>query len=159
MPAKNNTRKKSAQMQESVKYTNMFQAYGAFWRRGFTEWAGTSSPSEYWLTVLMNLLILFGFCVVFWVILIAENILYGRDMGIITLLMIILLVLFGLATIIPQISQKTRRLHDVGLSAWWWLLYLLAIIPIFSIIPGIFFFVVSLLPTKVADNPYHKYNK
>ena len=42
---------------DSVKYTNMFKAYGAFWRRGFTEWAGTASRSEYWWNVLMNALI------------------------------------------------------------------------------------------------------
>ena len=41
----------------SKTYTDMFQAYAAFWRRGFTEWAGTSSRSEYWWTVLANILI------------------------------------------------------------------------------------------------------
>ncbi len=158
MPAKNNTRKKSAQIKDSVKYTNMFLAYAAFWRRGFTEWAGTSSRSEYWWTVLMNLLIAMVWLIVFVLISIAETAWYGET-GMFTILFAIFGGLFVFATIIPQISQRTRRLHDIGLSAWWWMLDLLVIFPIISIIPGIFFWVVSLLPTKVADNPYHKFNK
>ena len=31
----------------SKTYTNMFQAYKAFWKRGFTDWKGTSSRSEF----------------------------------------------------------------------------------------------------------------
>ena len=50
---------------DSVKYTNMFKAYGAFWRRGFTEWAGTASRSEYWWTYLVNVLIGLAVFIVF----------------------------------------------------------------------------------------------
>jgi len=32
--------------------------------------------------------------------------------------------LFGLATFLPTLSVTFRRLHDVGRSAWWLLLYL-----------------------------------
>ena len=37
-------------------------------------------------------------------------------------------VIFGLLTIIPGISVSVRRLHDVGRSGWWLLLWFLPII-------------------------------
>lgn len=160
MPTKKINTKKSKKMTDSVKYTNMFHAYAAFWRRGFTEWAGTSSRSEYWWSQLMNALI--GILGAAAIVLVAmfENTWFGETgLGAGTFFVCFLLWSFVIATIIPRISQITRRLHDVGLSAWWWLLFVLAILPILGFVPVIFFFVVSLLPTKVKDNPYHKFNK
>jgi len=54
---------------------------------------------------------------------------------------IILLAIWGLATIIPIISVSVRRLHDGGRSGWWWWLNLLCfigpiIVLIFYILPG-----------------------
>ena len=48
---------KKSEVKQSKIYTNMFEAFGAFWHRGFTEWAGTSSRSEYWWSCLMIWLI------------------------------------------------------------------------------------------------------
>lgn len=56
---------------------------------------------------------------------------------------IIILTIWGLATIIPIISVSVRRLHDTDRSGWWWwlnLLFICAIGPIillvFYILPG-----------------------
>ena len=108
----------------------------------------------------MNALIgIFGVVVIVLVAMF-ENMWFGETgWGPGTFFVCFLLWLFVMATIIPRISQITRRMHDVGLSAWWWLLFVLAILPILGFVPAIFFFVVSLLPTKVKDNPYHKFNK
>ena len=71
-----------------------------------------------------------------------------------------LLFVFGsMAMFIPWISMTVRRLHDVGLSAWWMMLWLLAMVPGLAFFVSVVFFVFSILPTKVEGNPYHKFNK
>ena len=89
--------------------------------------------------------------------------------------------LYWIVTLVPGISLIVRRLHDAGLSSWFMVLYGVGIFfrlfgwMIVGISPwtagfGVFlwfisfciditFFVFSLLPTKVEDNPYHKFNK
>jgi uncharacterized membrane protein YhaH (DUF805 family) len=37
---------------------------------------------------------------------------------------LVLLVIFGLATIIPSIAVQVRRLHDLNVSGWWYLGYI-----------------------------------
>ncbi len=137
--------------QVSVKYSNMFAAYAAFWRRGFTEWAGTSSRSEYWWTVLVNFLITMAFS-----FLVGFTAGFG-DLGGASVLDA-LSVIFGLVSIIPGISLVTRRLHDAGLSAWMWLMWILMLVPVMNLVLIIVWIVFMALPTKV-DSPYHKNNK
>lgn len=55
--------------------------------------------------------------------------------------------LFMLAITIPSIAIYARRLHDVGMSGW---LYLLAFVPF----GNIFLFVVSLMPSQQQTNQY-----
>lgn len=157
MPRVAKKSQKKNEIKESKKYTNMLEAYGAFWRRGFTEWAGTSSRSEYWWSFLMNWLIS-----IFWVFLIVVSgfPIIGGAWSPISMILSIGLILFLLASLIPSISMTARRLHDAGLSAWWLLLLLLNLIcePL-SIIISIVFFIFAVLPTKVEGNPYHKFNK
>ena len=160
MPAKKSV-KKQREPVTSKKYTNMFQAYGAFWRRGFTEWAGTSSLSEYWWTYLLNFLIVIAWWVLFVIAagpgMIEPSIPLSNTPAV--MFLTLLLAGYGLAIIVPSLSMMVRRLHDAGLSAWWLMLWILAIIPVVNFIVSIVFFVFSVLPTKETDNPYHKFNK
>ncbi len=160
MPAKKSV-KKQREPVTSKKYTNMFQAYGAFWRRGFTEWAGTSSLSEYWWTYLVNLLIVIAWWVLFVIAagsgMIEPSIPLSNTPAV--MFLTLLLAGYGLAIIVPSLSMMVRRLHDAGLSAWWLMLWILAIIPVVNFIVSIVFFVFFVLPTKETDNPYHKFNK
>lgn len=157
MPRVAKKSQKKNEIKESKKYTNMLEAYSAFWRRGFTEWAGTSSRSEYWWSFLMNWLIS-----IFWIFLIVVSgfPIIGGAWSPISMILSIGLFIFALAILIPSISMTARRLHDAGLSAWWLLLLLLNLIcePL-SIIISIVFFIFAVLPTKVEGNPYHKFNK
>ena len=144
---------------DSVKYTSMFGAYRAFWRRGFTEWRGTSSRSEYWWAWLGNILA----CVLFVVLgvgaVVIDAAIFKED-AIFTTITLALGGLYVISAIIPSISMLTRRMHDAGLSAWFWLLYLTTFVPLVgSYIWTIAIFVIALLPTRTVDNPYHKYNK
>ena len=161
MPRVAKKSQKKNEIKESKKYTNMLEAYGAFWRRGFTEWAGTSSRSEYWWSYLMTLLI----AALLAVLIIISTLSYSSlETEIVfspmSAILSFGLILFLLASLIPSISMTARRLHDAGLSAWWLLLLLLNLIcePL-SIIISIVFFIFAVLPTKVEGNPYHKFNK
>ena len=167
---------------DSVKYTNMFKAYGAFWRRGFTEWAGTASRSEYWWTYLVNSLL--GVVALFIASFFGILGLAVESEGVAAFGPVLVLVpamLYWIVTLVPGISLIVRRLHDAGLSSWFMVLYgvgiffrlfgwmIVGIAPwtagvavflwFISFCIDITFFVFSLLPTKVEDNPYHKFNK
>lgn len=148
----------------SKAYTNMFQAYNAFWKRGFTDWKGTSSRSEFWLATLFNcILILVPIFLIlfFWAIGVRES-------GIITFFMVILclVALYGVAILVPTLSMGIRRFHDFGQPAWLFLIlfvssFVLSVaeLDFISNVISTITFVLCSLPTKLLDNPYHKYNK
>ena len=155
--AKKAVAKNSVKETYSKTYTNMFQAYKAFWKRGFTEWAGTSSRSEYWWSYLVNFLLILVFGPVLFLALDVEN-------GLLFVVTLGLVILYALAAVIPWISLFVRRLHDSGKSAWWLLLYLVYLIPelysnLLILVVSIIFLIFTLLPTKKENNPYHKNNK
>ena len=85
---------------------------------------------------------------------------YPESGAFFSLICMFLVVLYGLAALVPSVSMLTRRMHDAGLSGWWWLLYLTIFLPgMAGYIWSAAVLVFALLPTKTADNPYHKYNK
>ncbi len=153
--AKKVSAKNSVKETYSKTYTNMFQAYKAFWKRGFTEWAGTSSRSEYWWSVLVNFIIMLMFFLYFLLIL------HLKYYDLLSVIVYILFLLYGVAMIIPLLSLYVRRLHDSGQSAWWLLLMLANFVQIsvLNTVISIVFLVLMLLPTKKENNPYHKNNK
>lgn len=158
MPAKiKKSQKSSKQILDSKKYTNMFDAYRAFWRRGFSEWAGTSSRSEYWFTYLMNFLMLILWLVVFAIAGAGNSTAFDDSPA--AVILTLGLVMYAIAIIVPSISLLVRRLHDAGLSAWWMMLFILTLVPPLDIVASIVFFIFSVLPTKTDGNPYHKFNK
>lgn len=59
----------------------------------------------------------------------------------------VLLGLFILATLIPNISIVVRRIHDIGLSGWFYLL-------IFVPVGGLIILVFSLIPSQGHDNKW-----
>lgn len=144
----------------SKKYTNMFQAYVAFWRRGFTEWRGTSSRSEYWWSWLINFVILMFWAAIFALVMAK---LYSDSplIGICAVALGGLFLIYTAALIVPSISLTVRRFHDAGFSSWWMLLFVLAAVPVpgFDIAGCLIIFILTLLPTKSGCNPYHQFNK
>jgi uncharacterized membrane protein YhaH (DUF805 family)/cold shock CspA family protein len=65
----------------------------------------------------------------------------------------ILTILTYLFFVIPSITVTIRRLHDVGMTGW---LYLINFVPY---IGGIFLFVVSLIPSQRQTNSYGRHPK
>ncbi len=147
---------------DSVKYTRVWAAWRAFWRRGFCEWSGTSSRSEYWLSWIGNLIIFALGGLIVGAAALAEMQSMGHP-GFFTILFGTILVFYGIACIIPAISMMTRRMHDAGLSAWLWLVYALSIAPVWTGEEWVYGtgigLVVALLPTQMHGNPYHKNNR
>ncbi|MBP5363746.1 MAG: DUF805 domain-containing protein [Alphaproteobacteria bacterium] len=147
---------------DSVKYTSIWAAWRAFWRRGFCEWAGTSSRSEYWLSWIGNLLVLLiGLLVL--VLFGALEIKFFGQTGFLAWIIGSVLILYVIAAIIPAISMMTRRMHDAGLSAWLWLIYFADIAPAYVSEAWVYgpavSLIVALLPTQVIGNRFHKNNK
>jgi len=60
--------------------------------------------------------------------------------------------IYGLIVIIPGLSLGARRLHDIGKSGWWQLLYL---IPIIGFLILVIFFILS---SQEFDNEYGEVN-
>ncbi len=141
----------------SKKYTNMFAAYRAFWTRGFTDWAGTSSRPEYWWAALANALVIVLLFGIYWGT--ASLVVRNMDLFALFALACGAVLLYCLAALIPSISMINRRLHDGGFSSWWMLLYVAGFIPYIKYPAGIVMLVLMLMPTKVENNPYHKFNK
>ena len=114
-----------------------FKRYADFW--------GRSNRAQYWYWVLFHVLIIFGFgfvAVVFAALL-------GRDAGAAAIGVAVLLwLLFWLATVIPTLALRFRRLHDCGLSAW---LLLIAFVPF---VGGVALLVIDCIAGQPGPNAY-----
>ena len=55
---------------------------------------------------------------------------------------------FLLATFLPGLGMTVRRLHDIGLSGW---LYLVILIPTFG---SLIILVFALIPTQARENKW-----
>ena len=77
--------------------------YQEFWKR-WSDFDGKSDVREYWIPVLMNIVISILFSII-------GLIIGGAILG----------SLFGLAIFVPNIAVMIRRFHDTGRSGWYWL--------------------------------------
>ncbi|BAS45347.1 hypothetical protein SSCHL_0567 [Staphylococcus schleiferi] len=104
------------------------EAYKYFWLNYFN-FKGRSRRSEYWWVALWNFLI---YVVTFFLAFLCFFIPgVGPILGVI---LIIVILLYALATIIPNLALQVRRFHDVGFSMW---------IPMISFIVSIIYNVIS----------------
>ena len=130
----------------------MIEAYKKFWK-GYVDFTGCSTPSDYWFSYSAHVLILFA-----WYLLLAVFERMAAETGssdLFTIGVILLLIFFayGVATVLPGIAITVRRLRDAGSN---WLYIFIPLIPFV----GIFILVFLLCqPTEVevpfnnVDNP------
>jgi uncharacterized membrane protein YhaH (DUF805 family) len=119
--------------------------------RGFKKYAtfaGRASRSEYWWWTLFTAVGLLVLALPAAVIGIQTSPDGGRTPGLPAVPLIILLVVFYLAILVPTIAVTVRRLHDVGYSGW---LFLLTLIPWLG---GLILLVFALLPPSPAGARY-----
>lgn len=113
----------------------------------YAQFDGRSTRSEYWYFVLAYLLMFIVASVVLGFLTYATG-----GSGVMGWILIGVLVLGGLALIVPSIAISIRRLHDIGKSGWW---YLLAFIPFGSLILLIFMCLESQPGTnQYGPNPF-----
>ncbi|MBA3925921.1 DUF805 domain-containing protein [Listeria rustica] len=110
------------------------EAYLSFWKN-YVNFTGRSSRSAYWYVILWNAIIISIFYIlilVFTVFTAATSSVSDAtgDFAFVmtsgsTLLILVLLVLYELATFIPMLALMVRRLHDSNKSGWFVLLSLI----------------------------------
>ena len=134
----------------------MIEAYKKFWK-GYVDFTGRSTRSDYWLNVLAQCLALLFFCFLLVLIRIA-----GGDSSAYTssaysfqmILIYIVLSAFGiymLALLIPSIAIMVRRLRDGG---YHWAFMFLLLIPYLG---SFVIFILTLQPTKV-ELPFNNFS-
>jgi uncharacterized membrane protein YhaH (DUF805 family) len=107
-----------------------FQKYATF--------AGRARRAEYWQFFIAIILILVALSIL-------DGLIgtFSMDAG-----AGLLSSLFGVAIILPSLALYVRRLHDVGWSGWWVLLFL---VPFVS---TVMFFVLGIKDSEVGDNRF-----
>lgn len=111
-------------------YLEVLKKYAVF--------TGRAGRPEYWYFTLFNALI-----VIFLAVLDVFGGLFSSEIG-----AGLLTSIYGLATLIPNISVTARRLHDINRSGWWMLIYL---------VPLIGFIVMLIFTVKESDAGFNAY--
>lgn len=122
-------------------------------RRHYVDFSGRARRREYWMFVLVNLVIGLIFTALIGAAggmgAAAEE---GRSMSTTGTLLSGLYGLYGLATLLPSLGVAVRRLHDTGRSGWW---ILIGVIPLIGSIVQLIFYVQDSMPgsNKWGPNP------
>ena len=130
----------------------MIEAYKKFWK-GYVDFKGRSTPSDYWFAYSAHVLILFA-CYLLEAVFERMAVETGSsDLFTIGLIFLLIFFAYGVAAVLPCIAVAVRRLRDAGCN---WLYIFIPLIPFV----GIFILIFLLCqPTKVevpfnnVDNP------
>jgi len=105
--------------------------------RNYVGFSGRARRTEYWMFALVNFLI--------------EVVLVILSAATHSGLFIALIVLYGLAVLLPSLAVLVRRIHDIGMSGWWILIGLIPfgglVLLVFALIPG------NQGPNRYGDDP------
>ena len=128
----------------------MIEAYKKFWK-GYVDFTGRSTPSDYWFAYSAHVLIFFT-----WYLLLSVFERMAAETGssdLFTIGVILLLIFFayGIAACLPGIAVTVRRLRDAGYN---WPYIFVAFIPF---VGGIILIVLLCKPTKV-EYPFNNFN-
>lgn len=90
--------------------------------RRYAVFEGRAHRTEFWMFVLVNLIISFALSILDYAI--GTDGEYGG----------LLSGLYGLAVLVPSLAVGARRLHDIGRSGWWQLLLLIPLVGLIVLI-------------------------
>lgn len=138
----------------------MIEAVKMFFSK-YADFRTRSRRSEFWWMMLFNALlnvVLSGAAVSS----LMGAVLSGGDLwsavagiGGFSLILLVLMSVYGLVCIIPMLALSVRRLHDLGYSGWYYLIVLVGLcIPFLSFIVGIGWIVVCCLDSKPETNKW-----
>ena len=130
----------------------MIEAYKKFWK-GYVDFEGRSTRSDYWFAYLANMLTVVAFYVLLAVFGGIAGATDSSFLAVISLILLLIFFAYGVAAVLPGIALTVRRLRDAGYN---WPYIFIPLIPFV----GIFIFIFLLCqPTKVevplnnVDNP------
>ena len=121
----------------------MINAYKSFFK-GYVDFTGRSTRSEYWWVWLTNILLLIPLYSAYFNAIFSE----GEEGAFLALGgLAIVYMIFGLALILPMLALTVRRLRDAGFH---WALIFVHFIPV---VGGIALLVLLAMPTKEEATP------
>ena len=130
----------------------MIEAYKKFWK-GYVDFEGRSTRSDYWFAYLANMLTVVAFYVLLAVFGGIAGATDSSFLAVISLILLLIFFAYGIAAVLPCIAIAVRRLRDAG---YHWAYIFIPLIPFV----GIFILIFLLCqPTKVevpfnnVDNP------
>ncbi|TNF68462.1 DUF805 domain-containing protein [Streptococcus salivarius] len=128
----------------------MIEAYKKFWK-GYVDFEGRSTRSDYWFVYLVNVLITFAYFLLQAVFGGLVAVTESSFLAVISLILLLIFFAYGIAAFLPSIALTVRRLRDAGYN---WPYIFIPLIPFV----GIFIFIFLLCqPTKV-DEPFNNFN-
>ena len=113
--------------------------------RRYARFSGRASRKEYWCFVLFNLLVQIGLMFVTSGVVMVSGRSHFEDLGTVLILPVLL---YWFAVLIPALAVTVRRLHDTGRSGWW---FLIVFVPFAG---NIILLVFTLLDGDPAANMY-----
>ena len=128
----------------------MIEAYKKFWK-GYVDFKGRSTPSDYWFAYSAHVLILFA-CYLLEAVFERMAVETGSsDLFTIGVIFLLIFFAYGIAACLPGIAVTVRRLRDAGYN---WPYIFVAFIPF---VGGIILIVLLCKPTKV-EYPFNNFN-
>ncbi len=128
----------------------MIEAYKKFWK-GYVDFEGRSTRSDYWFAYLVNVLITFAYFLlqaVFGGLAAATD---SSFFAVISFIILFIFFAFGVAAILPGLAVTVRRLRDAGYN---WPYIFVTFIPF---VGWIILIVLLCKPTKV-EYPFNNFN-
>ena len=128
----------------------MIEAYKKFWK-GYVDFEGRSTRSDYWFAYLANMLTVVAFYVLLAVFGGIAGATDSSFLAVISLILLLIFFAYGVAAVLPGIAVTVRRLRDAGYN---WPYIFVAFIPF---VGGIILIVLLCKPTKV-EYPFNNFN-
>ena len=128
----------------------MIEAYKKFWK-GYVDFEGRSTRSDYWFAYLVNALITWGLYIV---VAVFGGIASATDSTVLAIFSLILgfiMFIYAVAAFLPGLAVTVRRLRDAGYN---WPYIFVAFIPL---VGWIILIVLLCKPTKV-EYPFNNFN-
>ena len=128
----------------------MIEAYKKFWK-GYVDFEGRSTRSDYWFVYLVNVLITFAYFLLQAVFGGLVAVTESSFLAVISLILLLIFFAYGIAAFLPSIALTVRRLRDAGYN---WPYIFVAFIPL---VGWIILIVLLCKPTKV-EYPFNNFN-
>ncbi len=130
----------------------MIEAYKKFWK-GYVDFEGRSTRSDYWFAYLANMLTVIAFYVLLAIFGGIASATESSFLAVISLILLLIFFAYGIAACLPGIALTVRRLRDAGYN---WPYIFISLIPFVGIFILIFLLCQPTeveVPSKNVDNP------